>query len=696
MDASKQTNSYEENKRFLLRLYRSKEHFKKEYKRVYYDNIRVKELYLVLLTELKKSILNDNIDNFKKLGASFDYINSIENESTLKDYYDSTDNPIKTTNLIILTCKQNNVKMLRHLFDNNNKILCNLSINSQNTILPHDKDETCHNVFYYAIRSGNVELLDMLINKWPNNYFALHLNELDEILSKAYKELKLKHVPLSEEIETFVENELINLHFFSNTSGQNENMKHDINNIIERIELVLENINTLSTEYSNIKKVDQKFLFVITFIAQNINILKKQLKSTYNKLPWEEIEFCLITFITSQIKCQEINLFYCATLNKEKILNYLKNFAKKLEDETNIIQNMNVNKLVHLPQLKRDEVIAEIINNYPEFKELYIDYQQIRDVYSLEKIADSIQLALSTDVKEKEGHLVITRILQIMGEYLKNSLESPKLSSAINELLLLSLPKNTKKMIADLRNSLSHAYSLSKRTEIVENMDVKFFTGIQNDIKKIGNVITDILYDKKIKTIQILLKKIVDSENFNEIREIVEIFHSAKLNEQAITNFKTMECMASLMSLYMSISCLIKVDQNVVKGIKFFANKVLENIVSNTESRNIIRGKEICNSKILRNIFAKTESSNIQEIAELSTKIFLSIKSRTSHTNLNEIQLLVCRIFIIAEFNSKSVNWIKTLKQKLNENDSFVPTYKENKSQYFTRETQDNELELKL
>ncbi|KPU74204.1 uncharacterized protein Dana_GF28135, partial [Drosophila ananassae] len=334
------------------------------------------------------------------------------------------------------------------------------------------------------------------------------------------------------EIEIFVENKLINLRFFSSASGQDQNVKSYLNNIRERIELVLQNISLLKAEYSNTEKVDEKFLFIAKFIAQNIHILKRQLKSTYNRLPWEEMEFCLISFVSSHIKRQEMNLFYNATLNKSKILNHLENFAKKLKEEKDIIEGVDIGKFADLPKLKRERVVAEIVRNYPQFGELYSDYQQIRDIHSLEKISDYIKLALSADPKQREGQLIITRVLQVIGEYLKNTLESPKLSSTTSELLLLSLPRNTREVIIDLRNSLSHAYSLSKRTEIEENTDVSFFIGVQNDTKRIDNVITDILYNNKIKIVIMLLKKITSSENLDEIKEVAGIFSDLKWIEE--------------------------------------------------------------------------------------------------------------------------------------------------------------------
>ncbi|XP_067628239.1 uncharacterized protein [Eurosta solidaginis] len=717
--SKQQTRFYQEDKQFLSRSYTSKEEFIREYKNHYCRKAKSKDLYLLILTELEEAISDGDVDSLKKLSNFIDYISDAEDQVTLRDYYDNGNNPVKSTNLVILACKHNKVKILEYLLGSNSKILSNLSVGIRETnILPDDEDETCHNAFYYAIRSGNVELLDALINKWPGNYFAVHLRELDEILSRAYEELKLKNVLLSEEIEIFVENKLINLRFFSSASGQKQNVKSYL--IRERIELVLQNVSLLKAEYSNIEKVDEKFLFIAKFIAQNIHILKRQLKSTYDRLPWEEMEFCLVSFIFSHTKRQEINLFYRTVLNKSKILNYLEIFVKKLEIEKDFIEGVNIGEIAELPKLKREKVVAEIIGNYPQFEELYNDYQQIGDIHSLEKISDYIKLALSANPKEREGQLIITRVLQVIGEYLKNTLESPNLSSTTSELLLLSLPKNTREVIIDLRNSLSHAYSLSKRTEIEENTDVHFFIGVQNDTKKVGDVITSILYDNKIKTVRILLKKIINSENLDEIKEVTKAFSNAKLEKITSGNFVIMEH-EKLKKLIAELSNSVKEKTsheqelfNKINNIISCSGTQSENIrtdyitgfamlksfsIGFSENRidhNIIRGMKFRANKTLQNIVPRIESHSLKEIAELSRKFFHSVESRIKEDNLDEVNRLTCEIFYIAEFGTGDIKWIEELREKLNEKGSFIPAYKQKKTYNITEEKYNNQLALKL
>ncbi|XP_011348829.2 LOW QUALITY PROTEIN: uncharacterized protein LOC105285953 [Ooceraea biroi] len=714
-----QTSSYRENTQFLSRLSTSKEEFVKEYKRLYHGKAKAEELYLLILTKLKKAISEGNITELKKLSNLLDYTKDAEDEITLRDYYARASNPIKNTNLVILTCKYNKVKVLEWLFGSDNRILSNLPIDTtETTILPDDRDEERHNAFYYAIRSSNIELLDILIRNWPGNYFAAHLGELDKVLSKAYEELKLKNVSLSDKMEIFVENKLIDLRFFSNTSRYDQSFRGNLNNSRERIKLILENIRVLKRDYLN-TEVDERFLFVAKFIAQNIHILKQQLKSTYHRLPWEEIEFCLVSFISSYIKQRDINLFYRSVLNKSKILNHLENFAKKIEDEKYITEGVDIHKGTDVLKLKREKVIAEIINSYPQFEELYSDYQQIRDIQSLKKISDYIKLALSADCGKREDQLIITRVLQVIGEHLKNTLESPKLSNTTSELLLLSLPKYTRKMLTDVRNSLSHAYSLFKRTEIEENKDVNFFIGIQNDIKKVGDVITNIFYDKKIKMIRTLLKKVINCDNLDEIKAVVEVLATVELDQMISEHFKMIEH-GKLENLIKELSDNLTEKTNYERGLFHKINNIIN---SNSQSENVtnyitgvalLKSLNNCLSKkmmdhndigeikcranqALKNMVLKLIPHNLTEIATLSMKISRSVGSRIQDDTLDKVNRLIWEIFFIVELATDDIEWIKKLRDELNTKKKyFIPAYKQEKIYDVTEEKYNNQLALKL
>lgn len=482
-----------------------------------YDEASVRKLCSEVFNQIVKVTISGNIDHFKSLNWFADYISSVKDEEIVCDYFNDLNNPLQSSNLVILICKHSNAKLLEYLFSEECKLLNSMVKFRKVSVTPAVEDEDQHNAIYYAVRSNNVDLLDILIHKWPNGYFDKNKEELDELLSTAYTELKLKNIILIDEMQVLVENLLINLRFFSGSSNSKPFVSIQL--IKSRIGVLAESIEKLQASSS--AKVDERFIYLLKFIARNVYILKRQLKCTYSKLPWEEIEFCLIAFISLHTTVEDINLIYSSVLNKQKIITYLNYFTNCLDKEFCCIKGLEINKLTVYPSLKRETILKLIAENSSLFDEMYADYTFIRDIHSLETVKKYIELALSTDPQNKEGQLVIVRTLQIIGENFKNTVESPKLSSSTCEMLLSLLPRNTRQIIIKLRNSLSHSNSLEKRLEIEENDDTDFFQNIQNDVKKISIVITEMLLRNKITVIKSFLQKIMESNNLDDIKEII-------------------------------------------------------------------------------------------------------------------------------------------------------------------------------
>ncbi|XP_058831394.1 uncharacterized protein LOC131689985 [Topomyia yanbarensis] len=293
---------------------------------------------------------------------------------------------------------------------------------------PTEVDEECHNAFYYAMRSGNVELLKTLIDKWPGHNFngPEHAQLLDDLLSDAYEELKLKNMVLNKNVEIFVEEKLIHLRFYI------EKIDAPPDDANDRIDMVIEEMDLLIQDYSpDDVEVDDKFLFLCRIITQNLHVLKGRLKSTYNMLPWEEMEFCLVAFVSSHIKQQEINFFYNAVLDKARVLQHITHFRRVIES---LRPFANPSKCAKRTRRSRAENIQDILARNKDFEGLYSDYGQLKDIYSLERIKYYIELAL-TEVVDNNLHCIAAeRALQVMGEYLKNTPESPHLSEIVSKL----------------------------------------------------------------------------------------------------------------------------------------------------------------------------------------------------------------------------------------------------------------------
>lgn len=184
----------------------------------------------------------------------------------------------------------------------------------------------------------------------------------------------------------------------------------------------------------------------------------------------------------------------------------------------------------------REKVIKAITDSHSDLKDLYDDFQKLKDVHSLEKISEYIKLALSSNPEKKEGQLIVVRMLQVMGEYLKNTLESPNLSDKTSKMFLMSMQKNVREVIIDLRNSLSHAHSLSKRTELEQITDANFFKGVQNNARRINSQIDEILYKFRFEIAKTLLERVSETKNMEELLEITELAKNIGINEEMRKN----------------------------------------------------------------------------------------------------------------------------------------------------------------
>ncbi|PRD34404.1 UNVERIFIED_CONTAM: Serine/threonine-protein phosphatase 6 regulatory ankyrin repeat subunit B [Trichonephila clavipes] len=659
-----------------------------------YDEEGKQHIYYIILYELKSAILKCDVHTLQRLNHTLDCLKNQVSDETLQNFYDSKDNPFWNNNLVILACKHNKSEILRYLFKEENRTLCNLNSKDSRTfvITPKDTDTECHNAFYYAIRSCNTQILQFLIDFWPNDYFEVNGSELNEIISKAYSELKLKNVALSVEMEVLVRYLLIEQRFFDEKNPEKTPPVKLQTSIEERIDIIVKVAEGLERESS---RVDEIFIHQTKFLAKNIHVLKRHVRSTYNKLPWEEIEFCLAVFISCNALLPGRNSFYVSILTKKRILFHLENFARCLSAEKPAILKKKEKELGKypstIPTRQHNIAIAQVLRSAPCFKELYNDYKQTRDMYSLEIIKCYIDSVLTTDVEESEGRLIITRALQVIGEHLKDTLETPKLSDATGELLLYSLPVNTRDVIIDLRNSLSHSESQSKRSDIKQNGS-EFFSKIQNDFIKLDTLVVEILRKKKTKILVGLLNQIFDCKRLEDIQKAIGTFEMAEANEALVKGPVTEELgqLEKLISeLRNKISDITLREKEIFEEISLAVKsekKKLENVnmeflvAFNAISRIVIKLKESEINEIdiecakikaeqsllsINMMTAKFDQSGLSQITGLLTTILVSTIPRMSPRDMDELMRTSIKISDILQFELSNIKWIEEFRHRL-------------------------------
>lgn len=223
--------------------------------------------------------------------------------------------------------------------------------------------------FYYTVRSNNPQLLEELLKRTTPD--DLHY------LADALEQLRVKNVLLSEEMEVVATNTLGESLFWGVETADNH---------LERIDVMVELMNTLLQEYRGAEKVDWRFIYLCRVLNQHIYILRKHLKWGPS---WLHLELMLTTVVLSYTKICDINLYFRYIVDKEKILQYLAVFAA-------------------IPAGERSEGLGEPA----AMKQLEVDYWRISDAVYLERLKVYSETVSSADYEEEEGKGAILRAVQ--------------------------------------------------------------------------------------------------------------------------------------------------------------------------------------------------------------------------------------------------------------------------------------------
>lgn len=542
---------------------------------------------------------------------------------------------------------------------------------------------------YAAIKSGNVDSFAKLATQLQQKYST---EETYTLISAAYHQLQLNNVLLPDGMDFIVQHKLINISFFSKSDTFVPITASDIK---ELLCLVLEKINILRSLDNFLPGVDAKFLFIVKFIANILYILKQSLKSTYVTMPWEEIVFCLVIFVSAHTIRSELNVVYLTVLSKQTVLKQISDFYKSLEDLKLNLNTLDASKLNVSMRSSRQKVIAGILDVHPEFQDLYNDYKDVRDIHSLDKMKVCVDVALVADCGTREGQLTVKRSLQLLGELLKDTLESPNLSESVSDLLLMSAPQETKQVLTALRNSLAHSHILQ---QMAGDQAVKFYTNIQNDIKKIGIVIVQILYSSKIEKIKMTLSKITKAKDLHEIDECLNVFEDMHvlekprllcIDQQTIEQQKIEKLFAQFCH---HVADKTKHEENIIKKIsdiihctedtkdmleysvglvmmKTFCDYYLQNRILRVQKNNVIQMR--CAAFVILQKLSPQKSGctfsyqTVHELGNLFVELYESVEPRLSHDDSQSIINYTFDIYHILAYETNSIRRIDEFKDKV-------------------------------
>ncbi|XP_074094521.1 uncharacterized protein LOC141524492 [Cotesia typhae] len=640
----------------------------------------------IISVATKNIISNSKTDDFKKYLQFVIVILNYEKEENSKEFKETIQDATKNGNFIILACKYNRSDILTYIMDKKNQTY-------SSCCQPRDQDNENHNAFYYAIREEKIDFIKVLLEKWPG---YANSAELYQAFADAYAESKVRGLELSDKLVLYIAERLLDHYFYSNDE-EDKKITISLSDIKERAKLLIENIRLFIAEYSNTDDLNSILYLRSKFIAFNINVLKQQMKATYSKILWEEIEFYLLMFITSkeQRKLHYMNL-YKFLISKSKLLNYLDLFANILENEMKIISDENLDILKNYPRESRVKMIPKILECNPKIREFYEDYQRVKDVYALHIITNSVNRSLEpysnlndkhVSLDSKCGQIVIKRTLQVIADMMKNNWESPNMTRSLSLLLLTSLPLRTRQIIVNFHNSLFIHTQTSKLDKGHSNDPNKktIFNDIKADLKIIKWMTQSILHVTLIHYITVMLETITEIKTPEDLTNYInsldidfdtEWFGEYEVDEEC--NYeKLISEINNLanMSIGLEISTVEPlVNKNSLNGInarnRFLHTSNLKNfknlcksIKQGNSSNNIFHKLKTYAIIALKNKFDEDEL-NFVSPSSVSSIFLVTIECFIPHliwSKCEHMMLLFNQLFLVIGHGLQSYEWLEIL-----------------------------------
>ncbi|KAJ8718546.1 hypothetical protein PYW08_002783 [Mythimna loreyi] len=498
--------------------------------------------------ELKNAIEEGDI---KKLKEQIDLFNQDlkRNEQLLCDLYKSGDKYVSQTELILTACRNKKPDVLYYLL-NETEILDHFpgkdfsdpEVNSKRT-----------EAFKLAIIWDSFPMVEMMYNYWSGDLHWIghdinKIRTLGKLLKDARVVCKVENQQLLIDIHSLIKFNDFQQTLYSSISNiapektvpmliemlqiydkysqlQMVRLPHQHQQQEQMIQAGIEDGSDymkiqLSIKYEiYFRKLD---LNVALLILENIHVLRKYFKQRFKEPEsyyaknsgvlslYKQIESVIYNFIfrtyedwrmylpgNRQITREEnhtgidkgkINhnlvitydqhkLFYGPVLFLER-----KNYYKRLSELKNIL----LEKHVISEDPENIEGRQSLLNENYLTSSMYMNgyYSLSRIVYYLKALEDT----------DNVNVLMIERVLQVIGEMLKNSDNSNHLLDSIKLLLHLAIPEKTVHNLCDISTFLSHAdkRQLSKRIDI-ERKQAHVFGKIKQDLKIMRQVLDTIL-----------------------------------------------------------------------------------------------------------------------------------------------------------------------------------------------------------
>ena len=166
-----------------------------------------------------------------------------------------------------------------------------------------------------------------------------------------------------------------------------------------------------------------------------------------------------------------------------------------------------------------------------KFKNLYETYYKMKQFHSIKKICNYIDNVVNLNLDDTGMTeiyiLAIKRTIQVIGETIKATKQTPNISKKLEAIFNLISPKNLLDTSKHLRQFLSHDYSLAKYILNQEKPNVDDFKRIQENLKTARDLFSFILNMQNLNFYKKYLARLLRLESVKKMQNYIKFIGTA-------------------------------------------------------------------------------------------------------------------------------------------------------------------------
>ncbi|KXJ70592.1 hypothetical protein RP20_CCG023047 [Aedes albopictus] len=458
--------------------------------------------------------------------------------------------------------------------------------------------ETGQSAVAYALHKGQLELSDIMMSficenlTEPQKFIAIiqqcsvdvfkrflstrrHSDQEEfNLISNALRELTVKHVYVSTELQTFLWYKLAE-YGFANLCTDSDTPKNP-RSWMEYVNSIIENVSQLMyrSDCNDFLGIDNEFLFIVRTIHKQLFFIKD--KPHLKNIPLREATFLIAVFLSNFSVCETVKSFavFRMILNKISLMRLLefvadqltqfKDFFLSITDylieivpvsfSDRILENLKTKwdkkrenncSLPYLTHNIWNNLVSKRYSNMTSFKLVYTVlssepviftpnlsktdnkrrkqllklFHRVKQLYSLRKVLNVLNQMSPNGSSKVVTVASMKRFLQIFGECIKNTPNSQNLPSKLNQILQHQLSGYIN-FVKQTRDVTCHDYPLAKKLLSLDDQFV-YYSGAGAYLRMVKVTIAILMICTYLEYLRSLFGSLRQCRSLDRMRSLI-------------------------------------------------------------------------------------------------------------------------------------------------------------------------------